>query len=64
MLYAFFFTVHTLVRVLNFIKKSMKISYIQLYKSANEILDKNKVKVLPSYDDPKVLANEFNEYFV
>ena len=35
-----------------------------LFKVANEMLDKTKVKVLPAYDDPKVLANEFNEYFV
>ena len=35
-----------------------------LFKIANEMLDKTKVKVLPSYEDPKVLANEFNEYFV
>ena len=35
-----------------------------LFKVANELLDKTKEKILPSYSDPKQLANEFNEYFV
>ena len=35
-----------------------------LLKIANELLDKTKEKVLPSYTDPKNLANEFNNYYV
>ena len=35
-----------------------------LFKIANNLLDKTKVKVLPSYNDPKRLANDFNRYFV
>ena len=35
-----------------------------LFKVANELLDKNSKKVLPAHDDPKKLANDFNEYFV
>ena len=35
-----------------------------LFKIANELLDKRKVKVLPSYNDPKQLANDFNNYFI
>ena len=34
-----------------------------LFKVANELLDKNDEKVLPTYTDPKVLANEFNKYY-
>ena len=35
-----------------------------LFKVANELLDKNQKKVLPAHDDPRKLANEFNNYFV
>jgi hypothetical protein len=35
-----------------------------LFKIANNLLDKTKVKVLPPYNDPKQLANDFNHYFV
>ena len=35
-----------------------------LFKVANTLLDKNKVKILPTYSDPKELANEFNNYFI
>ena len=35
-----------------------------LFKIANTLLDKTKVKVLPPYNDPKELANNFNHYFV
>ena len=35
-----------------------------LFRIANDLLDKTKEKVLPSYSDPEKLANEFNEYFV
>ena len=35
-----------------------------LFKIANELLDKTKVKVLPSYNNPKQLADDFNNYFV
>ena len=35
-----------------------------LFKVANELLDRNKKKVLPNHDDPKKLANDFNNYFV
>ena len=35
-----------------------------LFKVANELLDKDKERVLPSHTDPKELANEFNEYYV
>ena len=35
-----------------------------LFKVANELLDKNSKKVLPAHDDPKELANQFNNYFV
>ena len=35
-----------------------------LFKVANELRDRNKKKVLPNHDDPKKLANDFNNYFV
>ena len=35
-----------------------------LFKIANELLDKTKQKVLPSYSDAKQLANEFNQFYV
>ena len=35
-----------------------------LFKVANELLDKNSEKVLPTHDDPKQLADEFNNFFV
>ena len=35
-----------------------------LFKVANELLDKNSKKVLPTHDDPKVLADKFNHFFV
>ena len=35
-----------------------------LFKVANELLDKNSKKVLPTHNDPKTLANEFNNFFV
>ena len=35
-----------------------------LFKIANELLDKNSEKVLPSHSDPKQLANDFNNYYV
>ena len=35
-----------------------------LFKVANELLDKNSKKVLPTHEDPKKLANEFNNFFV
>ena len=35
-----------------------------LFKIANELLDKNNKKVLPSHSDPKALANDFNNYFI
>ena len=37
---------------------------VTLFKVANELLDKTKEKVLPSYSDAKQMANEFNEYYV
>ena len=35
-----------------------------LFKVANELLDRNKVRSLPEYDDPVKLANEFNKYYI
>ena len=35
-----------------------------LFKVANELLDKNEERVLPSHTDPKALANEFNQFYV
>ena len=35
-----------------------------LFKVANELLDKNKKKILPTHSDPKTLANDFNNFFV
>ena len=35
-----------------------------LFKIANEMLDKTKERVLPSYDDPKKLADEFNHFYI
>ena len=35
-----------------------------LFKVANELLDKNEERVLPSHTDAKALANEFNEFYV
>ena len=33
-----------------------------LFKIANELLDKNKERILPSYTDAKQLADDFNKY--
>ena len=35
-----------------------------LFKIANEMLDKNKERVLPPYTDAKKLANEFNRFYI
>ena len=35
-----------------------------LFKVANELLDKNNKKVLPTHSNPKELADKFNNYFV
>ena len=35
-----------------------------LFKVVNHVLDKNKIKTLPKYDNPTKLADEFNEYYV
>ena len=35
-----------------------------LFKIANELLDKSKQKVLPTYTDPRQLADEFNKFYV
>ena len=35
-----------------------------LFKIANERLDKVKQKILPSYTEPKKLANDFNSFYV
>ena len=35
-----------------------------LFKIANTLLDKTKVKVLPTYTDPKQLANQFNKFYI
>ena len=35
-----------------------------LFKVANELLDKNSERVLPSHSDSKQLANEFNQFYV
>ena len=35
-----------------------------LFKMANELLDKNNEKVLPTHDDSKQLANTFNNFFI
>ena len=35
-----------------------------LFKMANELLDKNSKKVLPSHEDSKQLANDFNQFYV
>ena len=35
-----------------------------LFKIANEVLDKNTERVLPSHSDSKILADEFNEYYI
>ena len=35
-----------------------------LFKVANEILDKTKEKVLPPFSDPVDLANKFNKFYV
>jgi hypothetical protein len=35
-----------------------------LFKVANELLDKNSKKVLPSHNDSKKLANDFNKFYV
>ena len=39
-------------------------SQSDLFKLANNLLDKNSEKILPAHDDPKQLANDFNSYFV
>lgn len=33
-----------------------------LFKIANNLLDKTKVKILPTYTDPKQFANQFNKF--
>ena len=35
-----------------------------LFNIANNLLDKSKQKVLPFYSDPKILANEFNNFYI
>ena len=35
-----------------------------LFKIANELLDKNEERVLPTHTDAKILANEFNQFYV
>jgi hypothetical protein len=35
-----------------------------LFKVANELLDKNDERVLPSHTDSKAVANEFNQFYV
>ena len=35
-----------------------------LFKVANNLLDKNKVRSLPEHEDPVKLANEFNRYYI
>ena len=35
-----------------------------LFKIANELLDKKKIRILPEHDDSVKLANEFNKYYV
>ena len=35
-----------------------------LFKLANEILDKNSEKILPTHEDPQQLANDFNTFFI
>ena len=35
-----------------------------LFRVVNEVLDKKADRVLPAHDDPKTLANEFNEYYI
>ena len=35
-----------------------------LFKVANELLDKNEDRVLPSHSNPKELADQFNQYYV
>ena len=35
-----------------------------LFKVANDLLDKRKVKILPPFSDPKLLADEFNSFFI
>ena len=35
-----------------------------LFKVVTHVLDRKKVKTLPKYDDPTILADEFNEYYI
>ena len=35
-----------------------------LFKVANELLDKNEERVLPSHTDSTKLTNEFNQFYV
>ena len=35
-----------------------------LFKMVNNLLDKDKVRVLPEHTDPLQLANEFNQYYI
>ena len=35
-----------------------------LFKVANDLLDKRKGKILPPFSDPKLLADEFNSFFI
>ena len=34
------------------------------FKVANDLLDKRKGKILPPFSDPKLLADEFNSFFI
>ena len=47
-------------KLVNDCKNSQK----SLFKVANELLDKNEDRVLPSHSDHKQLANEFNHYYI
>ena len=35
-----------------------------LFTVANELLDRKKVRTLPEHEDPVLLANEFNKYYI
>ena len=35
-----------------------------LFKVVNNLLDKQKIRVLPEHNDPKELADEFNHYYI
>ena len=46
------------------IQEIVRERYLKLFKVANELLDKNRERILPSHSSSKELANDFNSFFI